>query len=205
MATLNWREELPSNDSLVGRGAGDIRDQWAQLTSGMAESLQWPSGLRKPGSFASYDATDSTFSAEGMLHINSALSRLLYHASALSFTSPAQFDIRTQMLPLGNATFVEHATEPRGVWLQVSGLSAIAAAADDEYDFSYSTDGVSGTQVIFGAPPNIYLTSGNTGVSFSVSTWTTGGFSVRAHEIIGTTSDWTLHWLSSGTTGAFYA
>ena len=203
MPNINWNEAVPSDGSQVGIGATDIRRQWSALVEGTDESIDiLGTGLVKEGkSFASYGAGNSVYTAEGALRIVSDLSRLLYHASAFSFTLPVDLDTRNQVLLGGTSQLIEHATVPtEGIWLQQSGESSVLSTTGD-YAFSYSSEGVGTPNVIYGHVPNIYLTSDDTGTSVSVSSRTQGGFRVRTYAHGASQTTLGIRWMSSGTTG----
>ncbi len=193
MATINWIEGQPSNDSLVVKAPRFVRDTWIATAQGLAESLFWPGsgggsaasqGELKPGTarafFEAASASSNIASAShrGKLFMSSDESRLLVYDSIITNLAGTPFLIEHETYFAG-ATWVEH----------------FGSYATDTGGTNIAGD-VTLTGVSYAGVPIVILMSDNTTHRFQLTSVT--GTNFRSN-VSGPAGSNTYHWVSLGT------
>ena len=200
---INWDENLPSDGSSVGIGAAEIRSVWAALVAGLNESLEWDGtvpGQLRAGAAPSFITTEaniaslwgSNSSSAGKLAFASDTSRL-FTLALNSNTGRASF--------AGGPQLMEHADEvQRGVAWHIGSGASLLVTPDGTSVITYRSDGLGGGDaIIYGAVPQVLVTSDNTDYMPITTSITTAEFTVRMRPIQHSATNVTIRWVSSGT------
>lgn len=199
---LKWDENLPSDGSSVK--AGEIRDVWAALSTGLNESLEWEgvvAGQTRAGaapSFVTLEANiaslqESTASSAGRLAFASDTSRLWTVGVSPTAAGKAHW--------AGGPQLLEHIDQvPAGHgWLIGSGTSLLVTPAGTSI-ITYHSNGVNSSDaLVYETPPQVFITSDNT--DYLPVTTAIGGtnFTVQMRPINEAAANVNINWVSSGT------
>ena len=200
---INWDENLPSDGSIVGRGAAEVRAIWAALTAGLNESLEWDgavAGQLRAGAAPSFITTEtnvaslweSNASSAGKLVFASDTSRLFILGLAANVGRAAYG---------GGPQLMEHTDQAtRGfAWHIQSGTSLIVAPDDDTISITYSDDGLTPANVAYATDPQLLVTSDSTDYMPVINSIGATSFSIGMRPIQSAAANVTITWTSSGT------
>jgi len=203
-----WLEALPSDGSLVGNGARDIRSNMSTLALGLGEWLQYPGSGGGSDTSAGYfkEGAARVFFAAGSASSNSANATLQQRAFLEDNTNDHRlllYESDTTRC-MGGEKVLEHSlTSNNRQWVTVSDFTVIdSTVVNGTLSRNFETWRASSPPVqvmIFGDTPIVNVTSSDTRYFVALSAVTTGGFTSDG-SYVGTTSDVTLHWFASGWT-----
>lgn len=198
---INWNENLPSDGSVVG--AGEIRNVWAALAAGLAESLDWDGvvpGQLRAGAAPSLVTLETNVA--GVFGSNASDTGKLVFASDTSrlFAIGLAANVGRAAF-VGGPQLMEHVDQtPSGfAWHIQSGTSLLVAPNDDTIEIFYSDDGRTAQDVTYATDPQVLVTSDNTNYMPLINSIGATGFSVGMRPIQGAAANVTIRWVSSGT------
>ena len=213
MANINWRHTIPSEGSLVGIGANDIRHQKRQIDAVLNESFNLgddttpvKAGSALPiyqaASKNSYGptgpATDHWY-LTGQVFVESDTSRA-YSYTTIAIPSAPNSNATTL---IGTAALVEHGESfPRATWIERSDFFEAATAGSYTIDFDVNRGGIPGEPQGFDGIPTV-LVSAHTTLYASIDTTQVQVTDVQqdTFTIYTRQDELQVHWTSLGTVG----
>jgi hypothetical protein len=202
MADVNWIRTIPSDGSLTGVGARDIRQQKKAIADWLGESFQFPDSTNplKPGGshplLGTQSASSFSLVGGGSEHtykgfFASDTSRfMVYWQGRKGPPSPGG---RTRTMYMGGPNYVETSSDVGvAVALRVSGwtLLTIPDVRNRWVPFG---------NAIFDATPTVLVTSSNSDYIPVVDAVFDDGFSLNMQPLSGSGSNVTIRWTASGT------
>jgi hypothetical protein len=201
MADVNWQTGVPSDSSLVGLGARDIRLQKKAIADWLSEDFQFPdktnpiqeSATRPiiaPESASSFGTGDSAHTLKGFFASDTSR-YIVYWQGRKGPPSPGG---RIRRMYMGGPNYIEDDENPgTAVHLRTSGMTELSSPDTRQRYIPFDN-------AAFNDNPSVFVTSSNSDYLAHVATTAPNGFWVNVQPVSGSASNVTIWWNASGIT-----